>query len=898
MYRDIHFLLTPDKSASRRLRRIVAENYARIGVLVGTWPELVSVLRQNYHLPEPADTWETTLQTSAREITDAFWSKSMEVAEKETMTALSGTLVRLLESMEPGKSLSLDNSNCLPERAGRHLHDLVRLHENMGRILPVPIATISALLTASKPVSSRQVVVYHMSEFQRLSPWQKALLKKISDDCATLPDSQLETLHQSAFEMTGASAEHGALAHFQNKLYSATSEKAAREESIQWVAARDYLEEVEVAAGMIQTALHQDRSLRLSDFGLLLPVDPEYAQAVCRVFYSAGLPVSALAGEPSLRDIGRETVLHFLLALRRPAPVMALASLVTSPLMPWPTEKGVMLATRIMGGDTDLDELRHLARHIESESIIPAELDAALVAFSRFIKAGEGMAAHLGRACQTISDVRGMLQGAEFVPWKEVLAAAAPEEYSGCAENVITCEGIAVFSEREEPWRQVKYLFVLGFASGHYPVASGTSAIFAESDLLILNEQLGYAIETRVEAAHRSRELFRRHLLSASEHVTILMPRRDGLGEPIHPSETLTFMAQLLEGVKSPEDLVYDLNSAADRNKAHLLVLAPEAEPEPPRVAVSGDVTLPHNLLKLRTTNDGEQKPESPSGLETLMVSPLAWLFKRFNMEPKEWVPEELDMMGKGTLAHAVFEHLFASGRKIPIGGEIRNEVPVLLHKVITELMPFMLSPEWRVERRHLEKDIEEAALRWGEILLHLDAEVIGAEVTLHGNLDALPLTGNADLLLKLPGNRLYIVDYKKAKSKSRRDRMGRGYDSQAHLYRLMLETGGVTEENPELDAVIGSSPQIGVMYYMLNDQTVVADTSGWSGGKLGGFHELGNGISTNAMDLIKDRIAQLEEGIVALNSAEDEEWFEKSAGTKPYALDNSPLIRLFMKER
>jgi hypothetical protein len=266
-------------------------------------------------------------------------------------------------------------------------------------------------------------------------------------------------------------------------------------------------------------------------------------------------------------------------------------------------------------------------------------------------------------------------------------------------------------------------------------------------------------------------------------------------------------------------------------------------------------------------------------------------------MEPKEWAPEELDMMGKGTLAHSVFEHLFAPGKKVPTGGEIREQLPSLLLNAISDLMPFMLSPEWRVERRHLERDIEDAALRWGEILVHLEAEVIGVEVTLLGRLDDLPLTGNADLLLKLPGGRLYIVDYKKSKSGSRRDRMNKGYDSQAHLYRLMLETGGIEEENPTLDADISSCNQIGVMYYMLNDQTALADTSVWSGGKLGGFHELGNGISTKAMDLIKERIARLEKGIVLLNTSTDEEWFAKTAGTKPYALDNSPLIRLFMKQ-
>ena len=897
MYKTIHFLLTPDKSASRRLRRIVAENSAKIGVKVGTWPELVTFLLQYYQLPEPVNTWEATLQAAAQGIKDAFWFRSLEVAEKETLATVSDALLRLLEGSDPGSLLTPDISNCLPERPGRHLRDLMRLHEKMDSILPVQLSSILSLLSAHKPDSLRQVIVCHQSDLQHLTLWQKALLKKISADCTSQSDPQLEAIHCSVFKMAGASSSSSLLAHFQGQLFSATTEKIERDESIQWVAARDYLEEVEVTAGMIQSALDLNPSLRFADIGVLLPTDVEYVQSVRSVFRSAGLPVSALANETSLRDIGRETVLHFLLSLRKPAPLMALASLVTSPLMSWSKDKGTILATRIMGGDTDLDELRHLAQHIKSDSIIPAELDEALLAFSRFLKADGSMEIHLGRARKTISDIRGALQGAELTPWKEILAAAAPEEYFGCAENTITREGIAILSEREEPWRQVKLLFILGFVSGHYPVATGSSPVFGESDLQIMNEQLGYAIETRAETAQRRRELFRRQLMSASEHITFLMPRRDGLGETIHPSESLTFMAQLLEGVTSPEALVYNLDSAADRDQVNLLARASESPPQPPRALESDDVTLPHNLLKLRADKEGNQKPESPSGLETLMVSPLAWLFRRYNMEPKEWAPEELDMMGKGTLAHSVFEHLFAPGKKVPSASEIKKLVPSLLHDAISNLMPFMLAPEWRVEVRHLVRDIEDAALRWSEILLHLRADVIGVEVTLHGMLDDLPLTGNADLLMKLPGDRLYIVDYKKSKSSSRRERMKKEYDSQANLYRLMLQTGGVKEDNPAMTAAIGSCSDIGVMYYMLNDQTALADTTGWSGGTLGGFHELGNGISTKAMVLIKERITQLEKGIVALNSSSDEEWFDKTAATKPYALDNSPLIRLFMKQ-
>jgi len=78
---------------------------------------------------------------------------------------------------------------------------------------------------------------------------------------------------------------------------------------------------------------------------------------------------------------------------------------------------------------------------------------------------------------------------------------------------------------------------------------------------------------------------------------------------------------------------------------------------------------------------------------------------------------------------------------------------------------------EWRVERRHLERDIEKAALRWGEILRELKGSVVGVEVTLTGVLDTLPISGKADLLLRLPGDRMMVVDYKKSSSKRRIDR-------------------------------------------------------------------------------------------------------------------------------
>ena len=41
------------------------------------------------------------------------------------------------------------------------------------------------------------------------------------------------------------------------------------------------------------------------------------------------------------------------------------------------------------------------------------------------------------------------------------------------------------------------------------------------------------------------------------------------------------------------------------------------------------DLNFDRDLLALRTDKEGQLKPESPSSLETLMVSRLAWLLRR-----------------------------------------------------------------------------------------------------------------------------------------------------------------------------------------------------------------------------------------------------------------------------
>jgi len=311
----------------------------------------------------------------------------------------------------------------------------------------------------------------------------------------------------------------------------------------------------------------------------------------------------------------------------------------------------------------------------------------------------------------------------------------------------------------------------------------------------------------------------------------------------------------------------------------------------------SADLSLELDLLNLRRDAKGNPKPESPSALETLMVSPLGWLLQRLHAEPTFWVPEEANVLLLGTLSHTVFEHTFRAGAEVPDRAELPGLVRSSLDAAIADEAPFMQSALWRVDRRQLESELVQAAETWREVLIALNAKVIGNEVWLQGDLHGLSIHGQADALLELPNGRLLIVDFKKSSSASRRKRMYKGYDSQVELYRQMITTGGVKED---VQAALGKRLQaagsIGVVYYTLNDQVSLSDmtVSGASG--VPGWETLADDVANEAMKLIDRRVEALRAGQIRMNRLTEIDSFEKESGIKPYALEISPLVTLFMR--
>lgn len=894
------FILCRDRSEARYYRRQIAEAGVGFNLQVGTWLELLQLASDVYLIPPTKPQWQQVLAETIPRFNNAFWSASFSVAPEQTSAIISRELDILIRGSSPDRPFSQRTINTLSQRAQQHLDDLAGLHHAMDHRLPDDLDIVQRVLQADKDRSLRRIKLYSVQPLESLDPWIRALIYRLNSDSAecNAAISIADFLQRPAPPVSDTSL--GLLHHH---LYTTTTATGQLDDSLQWLAVRDPLEEVEVAAGMIHTALRTRRVSGTDTIGLLLPNNAYYSSAVSEVFRSAGLPVSGLIQQQTERDLGKEVVFYLLQSAKKPAPTMAMAAFVTSALLPWPRSFGFGVAAALMSGDYTLKNLeppatsgRSLLTLVRDGIDTTTELRGVLTALPAQLNTDPEYELHRQRATQLCEDLLHMLRESEQIPWEEMHRRAAPESLPREIVAEPTREGIAVFYEHQEPWREVTELFALGFNDGHYPQAPPSSAVFSATDREVLKRQ-GFDMDTVVAGDECLRSLFVRQLQAATSRVHFLSSRLDLAGNALYPSSSVSFMAQLFPQVQEPEELILDLDTDAGRSRAFGLAVADTEFSTAPRGIEISDPELQTDLLAILKNRDGSIRAQSPSSLETLMTSPLAWLLDRARLTPPDWEPESLDVMAKGTLAHHVFERLFAPGIPVPCVADIEQQVPQLLKETIIKIKPFLTRPEWRVERFHLEKEIQIAALSFREILETLGATILGVEVWLMGSFDAQAIHGSADLLLQLPDGKIYVVDYKKSSSKKRKERMHKGYDSQASLYRMMLQTGsGTFRSSDGTKVTVEQDRPIGAMYYLMNDQVALADTDGWTAGRIRNLEELGADVSVNALPLLKERLTQVQQGLVLLNSASDEKWFDKNASIPLYALDRSPLIRLFMQ--
>ncbi|AWD23643.1 PD-(D/E)XK nuclease family protein [Fuscovulum blasticum] len=801
------------------------------------------------------------------ELPDPVWAESLANAPVETISAVTAALTDLVLATPGLKAPTVDHLP--PGRAKRHLLALIGLWQRLGDALPEGLAPIRHVLTLPHGRFLDPVPVVD-SSLDPLAPAAiKELYARLQDEFGTVPTSPYRP----------AAPIDSRLHALQGGVSAQEVKAGVLDDSLAFFGLRDPAACADFAAARARALI--EAGIPAREIAVLTGDDP---RQLARAFAAQGVPLSGLPGHLPERDLIGETALHLALAKRPPTPAMVLASLALSPLMPWAAQTGRDLAESLMGGDFRGAILTATPAHKELWDDIRAsagglhQLRFLLDRICERIGQGDQVRARLSvPPGEGTPDWEAILRGIQFAPPK----AADPDR---------NLEGVSLWSAHESPWRPCRHLILSDFSDGLYPTRPRANPLFLDSEMAAIRAATGLALRGRAEGLAHGLQLFDQQLQAVSGSVTFLIPWRDLAGGRLQPSAGLSLLARAVAGVENAADLIIDLSrlNPADWPVAyHSLAPVPEPAELPEALDFAG-----HDLLSLRRRDDGTAKPQSPSRLETLLVSPLAWLLAEVGAGDMSWSAEELDVMAKGNIAHDVFEHVFLKDQPIPDPGALTAAIPEAYDRALTRHAGYLRSPSWEMERRGLEREIMAAALRWRDHLLALKAKIIGNEIWLAGEAHGINLHGKADAILELPNGTLLIVDHKKSGTKGRRQRMEAGWDLQAGLYADMIARP-IRRENDGMDPLIGR--KVAVAYHMMNDGGLL--TSGLALPEGSPARDMGDAVNAGAVAKLAERLAELGAGRVVLNTSADEGFFKKEAGFTPYALtDGSALVTAFIR--
>jgi len=799
---------------------------------------------------------------------DPVWRESVANAPVETISAVSMALEDLV--LATG-DLQVPVAGTLKDsRARRHLDALIGLWRSLGDALPEGLAQVRHVLELPLGRFLDPLPVVEGSLDPLAPAAMRTLYARLEQEFGTFP-----------VPTRGLSAPVGSRLHaLQGGISAPDIAIGKTDDSLAFFGLRDLAACADFAAARARAMIEVGVSAR--DIAVMTGNN---SSQIARAFAEQGVPLSGLTGSLPERDVIGETALHLALAKRTPTPAMVLASIALSPLMPWSTQSGRDLAESLIGGDFRGEILSPNPAHKELWKDIRSS--AGSLAQLRFL---------IDRICERIKqghEVRARLPispGEGSPDWETILRDIQIAPPLG-AEPDRNLEGVSLWTAQESPWRPCRHLILTDFTDGLYPTRARGNPMFLESEIAAIRATVGLQLRGRAEGLAQGLSLFDQQLQAVSETVTFLTPWRDLSGARLQPSAGLSLVARVFGGIENAADLILDLSLLPPADwpiPHHHLLPLPEPPDMPEALAFPGV-----DLLALRRKDDGTMKPQSPSRLETLLVSPLAWILDEVAASDMSWSAEELDAMAKGNIAHDVFEHVFLKDQPIPDPAALTAAVHDAYDLALTRHAGFLRSASWEMERSGLEREILHAALRWREHLLALGAKIIGNEIWLAGEAHGINLHGKADAILELPDGALLVVDHKKSGTSARRKRMESGWDLQAGLYRDMIARP-IRREGDGMDPLIGRS--VGIAYHLMNDGGFL--TSGLPLVEGSPARDMGDAVNVAAVAKLAERLAELGAGRVVLNTSLDEGFFKKEAGFTPYALtDGSVLVTAFIRQ-
>ncbi|OEJ67624.1 hypothetical protein [Magnetovibrio blakemorei] len=292
-----HFslLLVPDASAGRRTRTIIAERKLGLGVKVVTWIELIEEARLAYLLSPLVDNWNDSVKLAIEETEEGYWRRSFNVDPSGTATAVA---VALDEAIRYGTSENW-SAPLLSKRTNSTLSDLWRLWEHMDFMLPPELMLIDEVRSGSERAISK-FSVHKIDGWPRLDRFQSELLDLLSERGAE-PNQNLLGILQEIYSLPTPSATTSAPQKLAHLCFTGSKGEIPVSDDIGFLVARDPLQEVECATGIIQSLT--DKGVLPEEIGVLLPDAPYYAQAFADALTVIGQPIAGLTIKIPLRDL-------------------------------------------------------------------------------------------------------------------------------------------------------------------------------------------------------------------------------------------------------------------------------------------------------------------------------------------------------------------------------------------------------------------------------------------------------------------------------------------------------------------------------------------------------------------------------------------------------------------
>ena len=877
------FVLVDDGLGASHMRQQLAAD-ALCGVKVGNFNTLLDTLADLWLLPQPEDEWHNQLQHHALQQDKAFWAESIRVDEPSTLGQLNASLRFLLSYLPLNERLQP-----LPHPASRHQHyynDLVTLHKAMHYQRPPEQELATHWLNQAKAPSLDTLTLHRCMEDAALLPWQREVIEALHHlgpvETNKALSERLATITQAGDDQTSV------LTRFTQGLFDPThpSPLANAQGALHWLACRDAVEEVEVITAMVQQALAQGTPPE--QIAILYPHGTDYPLWLEQSLGHAGILLSNVRASDAVFD-WQLALLRDLIDCHSPAASpMAWMSVLTNPLMPWSAVKGHYFAERFAAGALKPDE--HKAEYpllgylFEEVAKDPAGLLAWLGEVVSHTRARNRFGLTEHRLQQYLIELGELFSLYQALPFEEqllrVLTQLQPGSLPLAKDKERLLHAVTMFSDRETLPFAVNQLFVLGFNQGNYAYRPSQSGVLPRHTLDEMADSLPMTLPSIAQEQGQWQARFRQLMARAKQGITFTLSRHAYDGSPLAPSESLLDMALCIQGKDKlkPEQLIVHCHESS-----HPLLGYREADtPEAPEVLL-GDLHFERDILLAIETLHGKRRGESPSSLETLMTSPLAWLLNRLGLESRVWASLTLDVMLQGTIAHKVFE-LYQAHQHMPFSEDLLDK---LFAQAVDEGAPFLNQAQWRLERIQLRQQVAKALSPFIQWCQGQGWHISQVEEHLKGELWDWTVRGYADAILTKK-DAILILDYKKSSSKDRVTRLKAGYDLQTWIYR-------------ELYQQMHGKQSLHSGYYNLNDTTLVLDDPKLQGDPIG--TELRVAVpgvsieqqSTLAREQITERFRQIRQGSIPLNEQSDTALWQP-LGIKLYALESNPLVNRFTK--